>query len=59
MTDLIYIAVTLAFFVARRALRPLLRNPLNLHTMETIIVGLIALLLIGYLFVAMLHPEKF
>ncbi|MEO8615567.1 MAG: K(+)-transporting ATPase subunit F [Luteolibacter sp.] len=27
--------------------------------METIIIGVIALLLIGYLVVAMLHPEKF
>lgn len=27
--------------------------------METIIIGVIALLLIGYLLVAMLHPEKF
>jgi len=27
--------------------------------METIIIGIIALLLIGYLVVAMIHPEKF
>jgi len=27
--------------------------------METIVIGVIALLLIGYLTVAMLHPEKF
>ncbi|WP_348214623.1 potassium-transporting ATPase subunit F [Luteolibacter sp.] len=27
--------------------------------METIIIGGIALLLIGYLVVAMIHPEKF
>jgi len=27
--------------------------------METYIVGFIAILLIGYLVVAMLHPEKF
>jgi len=27
--------------------------------METIIIGVIALLLIGYLLVAMIHPEKF
>ncbi len=27
--------------------------------METIIIGTIALLLIGYLVVAMIHPEKF
>jgi len=27
--------------------------------METIIVGVIALLLFGYLFVAMIRPEKF
>ncbi|MES2438108.1 MAG: K(+)-transporting ATPase subunit F [Verrucomicrobiota bacterium] len=28
-------------------------------TMETIITGVIALVLIGYLLVAMIHPEKF
>jgi len=27
--------------------------------METYIIGIIAILLIGYLVVAMLHPEKF
>jgi len=27
--------------------------------MENIIVGIIVLLLFGYLFVAMIHPEKF
>jgi len=27
--------------------------------METVIVGIIALLLFGYLFLAMIHPEKF
>jgi len=27
--------------------------------METIVIGLIALALLGYLFVAMIHPEKF
>jgi len=27
--------------------------------METIIVGIVALLLFGYLFVAMVRPEKF
>ncbi|MES2309043.1 MAG: K(+)-transporting ATPase subunit F [Verrucomicrobiota bacterium] len=27
--------------------------------MENIIVGIIALVLFGYLFVAMIHPEKF
>jgi len=27
--------------------------------METIVVGIIALLLFGYLFVAMIRPEKF
>jgi len=27
--------------------------------MENIIVGIIALLLFGYLFIAMLYPEKF
>jgi len=27
--------------------------------METIVIGLIALCLIGYLVVAMIHPEKF
>ena len=59
MTDLIFIAVTLGFFVLGGALRPLLRDPLSLSTMETIIIGIIALLLIGYLVVAMLHPEKF
>jgi K+-transporting ATPase KdpF subunit len=29
------------------------------HPMETIVIGIIALLLIGYLAVAMLYPEKF
>lgn len=33
-------------------------NP-AIPTMETIIIGVIAILLIGYLLVAMLHPEKF
>jgi K+-transporting ATPase KdpF subunit len=31
----------------------------QLVPMETIIIGVIALLLIGYLTVAMLYPEKF
>jgi len=30
----------------------------NTH-METILIGTIALILIGYLVVAMIHPEKF
>jgi K+-transporting ATPase KdpF subunit len=29
------------------------------HFMENIIVGLIALVLFGYLFIAMVYPEKF
>jgi K+-transporting ATPase KdpF subunit len=31
----------------------------NHHSMETIAIGTIAILLIGYLTVAMLYPEKF
>lgn len=44
----------------QRCLREQLRNPLtHPHTMETILVGLIALILLAYLTVAMLRPEKF
>jgi K+-transporting ATPase KdpF subunit len=36
------------------------RQTLNLnHFMENIIVGLIALALFAYLFIAMVYPEKF
>jgi K+-transporting ATPase KdpF subunit len=41
-----------------RPLRPLLRETVG-GTMETMIAGLIALLLFAYLVVAMLYPEKF
>jgi K+-transporting ATPase KdpF subunit len=37
---------------------PLVRETLN-YFMENIIVGLIALALFAYLFVAMVYPEKF
>lgn len=46
-------------FHRQRTLRALLRQPLIYHTMETVIVGLIALGLFAYLFVAMIKPEKF
>jgi K+-transporting ATPase KdpF subunit len=42
----------------QRALRPLLRKTLG-SPMETAIVGLVAVFLFGYLFVAMIRPEKF
>jgi K+-transporting ATPase KdpF subunit len=42
----------------QRPLRSLLRETLG-STMETIIIGAIALLLFAYLFVAMIRPEKF
>jgi K+-transporting ATPase KdpF subunit len=45
-------------FRGQRSLRPLLRKTLG-ALMETIIVGVIALLLFIYLFVAMIRPEKF
>jgi K+-transporting ATPase KdpF subunit len=35
------------------------RQTLTHHFMENIIVGLIALALFAYLFVAMVYPEKF
>ena len=41
-----------------RLLRPLLRKTVG-APMETIIVGIVALLLFVYLFVAMVRPEKF
>lgn len=41
-----------------RRLRPFLRKTVG-PTMETVIVGLVALLLFVYLFVAMVRPEKF
>jgi K+-transporting ATPase KdpF subunit len=40
------------------ALCPLLRKALG-GTMENLIVGIISLLLFGYLFLAMVNPEKF
>ena len=45
-------------FYRGRSLRRLLREAVGEH-METIIVGIIALLLFVYLFVAMIRPEKF
>jgi K+-transporting ATPase KdpF subunit len=42
----------------QRTLRPLLREAVGAH-METAIVGIIALLLLAYLFLAMIRPEKF
>ena len=59
MSDLIFIGVVIVFFVVSAALRPLLRPACRRQDMETIIVGLIALLLFVYLFVAMIRPEKF
>jgi K+-transporting ATPase KdpF subunit len=44
-------------FRGGRALRPLVLKTLTI--METIIVGLIALALFAYLFIAMVYPEKF
>ena len=60
MSDLIYLGITAVFFLCQRAVRPRLRKTLTPHTsMETIIGGLVALLLFIYLLVAMLRPEKF
>ena len=42
-----------------RALRPLVRAAIRRWNMETLLIGLIALALFGYLFVAMVWPEKF
>ena len=56
MNDLIYLGIT-RLLRHKRTLRPRLRNPLTLPTtMETIVVGLIALALLAYLTVAMLRP---
>ena len=43
---------------SERLLRPLLRQTIG-APMETVIVGVVALLLFIYLFVAMIRPEKF
>ncbi|WP_338289507.1 K(+)-transporting ATPase subunit F [Luteolibacter sp. LG18] len=40
-------------------IRPVLRPPLNPPAMETILTGVIAFALLAYLFVAMIHPERF
>jgi len=45
-------------FFGRATLRTLVRQTLN-RFMENIIVGLIALALFAYLFVAMVYPENF
>jgi len=42
----------------KRLLRPILRETVG-AIMENLIVGIIALLLFVYLFVAMIRPEKF
>ncbi len=42
-----------------RALRQRLREAVRTRNMETIIVGIVAVLLFAYLLVAMLRPEKF
>jgi K+-transporting ATPase KdpF subunit len=42
----------------QQPVRAVLRKTVK-GTMESIIVGIIALLLFGYLFVAMIRPEKF
>jgi K+-transporting ATPase KdpF subunit len=42
----------------QRTLRPVLRKTVG-APMETVIVGLVALLLFIYLFMAMIRPEKF
>jgi K+-transporting ATPase KdpF subunit len=41
-----------------RALRPLVRETVRTF-MENLVVGLIALALFAYLFIAMVRPEKF
>ena len=43
----------------QRTVRPILRQTLITGLMENVIVGLVALLLFVYLFVAMIRPEKF
>ena len=58
MNDLIFVGIVVVFFVVERPVRPLLRKTLG-GSMETIIVGIVALLLFIYLFVAMIRPEKF
>lgn len=58
MNDFIFVMVIAGRFCDERTLPPLVRKPLR-TIMENIIVGLIAILLFGYLFVAMVHPEKF
>jgi K+-transporting ATPase KdpF subunit len=59
MADLVYIGVVVLFFALQRAVCPLLRETLNRRFMENLIVGVVALLLFAYLFVAMIRPEKF
>ena len=58
MTDLIYIGVTVLFFVVS-GLYVRFCEKLLKELMENLIVGVIALLLFAYLLVAMLRPEKF
>jgi len=58
MSDLIFVGIIVWVFCRERPLRPLLRKALG-GRMETIVVGIIALLLFIYLFVAMIRPEKF
>ena len=43
----------------QRPVRPLLRKAVVGTFMENLIVGLVALLLFVYLFLAMIRPEKF
>ena len=58
MNDLIFVGIVIRILRRQRALRALLRETVG-GPMETIIVGIIALLLFVYLFVAMIRPEKF
>jgi K+-transporting ATPase KdpF subunit len=57
MTDLIYVAVLALFFVVGQIYAHWCEKLWKF--MENIIVGLIALALFAYLFIAMVYPEKF
>ena len=58
MSDLIFVGVVVAFFVVS-GLYVRFCEKLWETTMENLVVGIIALLLFIYLFVAMIRPEKF
>ena len=57
MNDLLFVGIVVAFFIVSGFTFAFARN--SRRQMETIIVGIIALLLFIYLLVAMIRPEKF